>query len=507
MAIGDITPIDADVIIAGIRGDVKMIRKDGSPTFYAVQCDTANLTTLASASVDAAGNIVMNGTSDIANRQGTAGFRAWVNGDIFVFGAADPGYANEMVHTYSITDAGVITALIDDQVVRAASSFRSTLSSHSYRLTNSYLLVYSDSTTPAYRIQTVQVSDAGAIIGLIDTATWANAGVGVDQRCSLRWLYGTIYGVAYASSTRTLRLRTFNVTEWGIITFIADIELDPAIAGVLNAYVPTMCPLRHPLRFACASRRDSDANIVLYTFEITTAGVPSLIESLVIAPCVGTSGYDIGMEYVTHDIVVMKWYDSDGAGTSDGWRSIQIDSHGHIGAILFTQTISAPATRHYGYYIEKHINNIYIEGRARLPVDGGNPHLVTFSVEEDPIVAATVTTLPATGINYHLGTLNGILTADGGDALVCGFNWGPTPALGNTVTLPGFFLTGDALTANLTGLASSTTYWFQAFATGTLGTVTGAILSFTTFNHGPGPAPPAPGIGIQVLTLPATNIY
>ena len=93
-------------------------------------------------------------------------------------------------------------------------------------------------------------------------------------------------------------------------------------------------------------------------------------------------------------------------------------------------------------------------------------------------------------------TLHGYLDDDGGIACDCGFEWGPTIALGNTTPTVSC-VTGDSFSYTLTGLDPTTTYYFRAFATNPAGTSYGAILQFTTL---------VDTAVIDVMTLPATHI-
>lgn len=89
-------------------------------------------------------------------------------------------------------------------------------------------------------------------------------------------------------------------------------------------------------------------------------------------------------------------------------------------------------------------------------------------------------------------TLNGYLDDDTGETCDCGFEWGETPALGNTTPTQSC-TTGTAFSFVLTGLTPGETYYFRAFATNSAGTGYGDILSFTVRT-------------VSVMTLPATNI-
>lgn len=97
--------------------------------------------------------------------------------------------------------------------------------------------------------------------------------------------------------------------------------------------------------------------------------------------------------------------------------------------------------------------------------------------------APTVTTNAETNVAVTSATLNGEITATGGENSTSrGFAWGTTSDLSTSVattTESGSFGTGTFST-NISGLKSGTTYYFRAYATNTGGTGYGAIDNFTT---------------------------
>ncbi|GAI58479.1 unnamed protein product, partial [marine sediment metagenome] len=95
------------------------------------------------------------------------------------------------------------------------------------------------------------------------------------------------------------------------------------------------------------------------------------------------------------------------------------------------------------------------------------------------IVAPTVTTNPATNVVANSATLKGTLTADGGEACECGFEWGETVPYDNT-TEPESKTTGQTFSQAIGGLVPGTTYHFRAFATNAAGTRYGSDRTFTT---------------------------
>ena len=94
-----------------------------------------------------------------------------------------------------------------------------------------------------------------------------------------------------------------------------------------------------------------------------------------------------------------------------------------------------------------------------------------------PAPAPTVTTTAATNVSINAATLNGTITIPGGATVTAkGFKWKTTAASDFTTE----YISGDALTFNLTGLTSSTSYTYLAFAVYDNGTVLGEEVSFTT---------------------------
>ncbi len=98
-------------------------------------------------------------------------------------------------------------------------------------------------------------------------------------------------------------------------------------------------------------------------------------------------------------------------------------------------------------------------------------------------IAPTVTTSPVSSIASTTATGNGLLTALGTpNPTSCGVCWNTTgaPTTANNKVDNGAVSTTGALTASMTGLTASTTYYVRAYATNTAGTSYGAVVSFTT---------------------------
>ncbi|MBH8567410.1 putative Ig domain-containing protein [Microvirga sp. STS02] len=99
--------------------------------------------------------------------------------------------------------------------------------------------------------------------------------------------------------------------------------------------------------------------------------------------------------------------------------------------------------------------------------------------------APTVTTAAATGITINSAVLGGNVTADGGDAVtargVVYSSTATTPAIGGGGVTQAANGTGTgAFSATISSLTPGTTYYVRAYATNSVGTSYGAVVSFTT---------------------------
>jgi uncharacterized repeat protein (TIGR02543 family) len=148
-------------------------------------------------------------------------------------------------------------------------------------------------------------------------------------------------------------------------------------------------------------------------------------------------------------------------------------------------------------------SNVGTPGVFRWDVQGG-------VVKSTP----NVTSSAATSITSISATLNGSITFDGNDAIIeRGFVWStstnPTIAsnLGRIVST-----SGSPFNSTITGLNSSTTYHFRAYATNSVGTSYGLNLTFTTLavsvifngNGGSNPNTISQQIGTSFM-LPTSN--
>lgn len=134
----------------------------------------------------------------------------------------------------------------------------------------------------------------------------------------------------------------------------------------------------------------------------------------------------------------------------------------------YTVTATAP-----NYVLMATTNALHVSGA------GGTFQIVNFVANPVP----TTTTSTQTNVTSNAATLNGIINPNG--VTTSGwFEWGTDPTLATSnSTAPqalGSGTTNQALTADLSGLAANTTYYFRAVGMNSAGTSKGTILSFTT---------------------------
>jgi hypothetical protein len=97
-----------------------------------------------------------------------------------------------------------------------------------------------------------------------------------------------------------------------------------------------------------------------------------------------------------------------------------------------------------------------------------------------PIASATMTTGAATSVTADSATLNGTVTATGGDDPEVWFEYGEDTEYGMSTTVDGPYEAGDSYTAEITGLDCETTYHFKSFGSNSAGTGKGSDAEFTT---------------------------
>ncbi len=163
-------------------------------------------------------------------------------------------------------------------------------------------------------------------------------------------------------------------------------------------------------------------------------------------------------------------------GTSaslSGATNVTVGSRTATGAFSTALSGLSPVTT---YYFEAWANG---NGFARGAV-------VSFKTAGTP---PTVATNAATGITTSAATLNGATSSLGtASSVSVGFLWGTSSTLlGAANVTVGTQTVAGAFTAPVTGLASGTPYYFEAWANGD-GFATGSILSFTTATSATAPA-------------------
>lgn len=96
------------------------------------------------------------------------------------------------------------------------------------------------------------------------------------------------------------------------------------------------------------------------------------------------------------------------------------------------------------------------------------------------VTAPSVTTSAASSVGVSSATLNGNVTSDGGGTVTArGFYFGTNSNVTSNPTYGSGSGTGT-FSLNRTGLSSSTTYYFAAYATNSAGTTVGSTLNLTT---------------------------
>jgi len=174
---------------------------------------------------------------------------------------------------------------------------------------------------------------------------------------------------------------------------------------------------------------------------------------------------------------------------------VVITSNTYTSTGQYTSTVTGPTTT------QRIVMNG--QGRAEGTYYGdwwratGVDHLILIRTISSPNPPPTVHTLPATVITRTSAQLNGDVTSNG-SATTVWFEWGTDPNLATYSTTTsqsvGSGAVGQAVSANLTGLVTGTTYYFRIAASNAWGTSKGAVLSFI------------PGDRPTVTTLSETSV-
>ena len=435
---------------------------------------------------------------------------AHVSGNVFVvtyrgdIGGVDIRYC---IQTISINfTTGAITTIANSYLeYRYLANCNSLIN-----ISPNYFAVYYGSTDPSPnngKVSTFYVSDDGATITRIDNLTTDNDG-GAGTICHVS---GNVYAVSY--STLQGRLQTYEITDVGIITAIDFFEWFPTqifsgnlihISGTVFCIafydVLTFSPTFVTINIA----DDGTIGAVIddYTWPVQF-GIPRIghITGTIYAHVRGGSGNDgfmgtlsisdagvIGVmideyefnpgdchqpapTYIGADMVII-YYNDEGGIAHDQVDSIHVAADGAITHAIYDFITWPGGGYNYPGQVIIATEDLYVAAWDTI---------VTFSGDTvTPIATPSTTTNAATAIGPGVGTPNGTLDDDGGEACDCGFEWGETTDYDETPTSTQSRETGQTFTQELTGLTPDTTYHYRAIATNSAGSGYGADATFTT---------------------------
>jgi hypothetical protein len=130
---------------------------------------------------------------------------------------------------------------------------------------------------------------------------------------------------------------------------------------------------------------------------------------------------------------------------------------------------------------------------GNISITGGGATSITVAASGSGVnTAATVTTGAATNVTYSSATLPGNITTTGCGTLTSyGIEYSTTTGFvnGTGTQVTGSNLSGSSFTVDLSGLTQTTTYYYKAYVTTSVGTSYSSQSSFTTTAI---PVPPAP---------------
>ena len=172
--------------------------------------------------------------------------------------------------------------------------------------------------------------------------------------------------------------------------------------------------------------------------------------------------------------------DNDDGGSALEVSSFTGASHGEV-----TMAVGAGSTGSFTYtptlanFVGDDSFTYVAEDTQPSPATSGST-TVTIHVADVP----TTTTLAASGIGDTAATLHGTVNARSADTTVA-FCWGTAPDLAGCIAAaatesPVLGIADTSVSLDLATLATGTTYYFRVSATNAVGTVNGAIVSFTT---------------------------
>jgi PKD repeat protein len=119
--------------------------------------------------------------------------------------------------------------------------------------------------------------------------------------------------------------------------------------------------------------------------------------------------------------------------------------------------------------------------RATLTIVGGDGATTSASARTTVVDRAlpTARTGAATNVGATTATLNAHVVPNS-DAITARFRWGTDPANLDRFTTKRSLPRESDFSADLTGLAPSTTYYYEVVAVNALGKTTGSVFSFVT---------------------------
>ncbi len=240
-----------------------------------------------------------------------------------------------------------------------------------------------------------------------------------------------------------------------------------------------------------------DANTTYYfrayatdEFGTVYGEVMDFTTSSVVAPTVST----LAVSEITYTTVTLA-----GSITSDGGASVTECGFRYSTSPMFGsyETLTCQSVSSNFAYSLNGLNagtTYYVKAYATNSIGTAFGEVQSFTTES--YLAPAVTTLAASGITVASATLNGTVVSNGGAEITeRGFVYSTSPLFSTSSTV-----TSDSETysfsANIAELTPSTTYYYKAYATNSVGTTYGEILNFTTLAIG----------NPSVETYAATNV-
>ncbi len=421
---------------------------------------------------------------------------------------------NGTIQTYSISALGVIAPIDTYQFSATCSAGVAYLLHISGTI---YAIIFSDAAA-AKKVLTIDVADDGTITGApIATFTFYTGGT---LRTPLLHVSGTTYAICLQSATGMM-INTMSISNDG--TTISNIDTDDdAMGGNINGDFKQVSTETY-----VACRNDIAHNTIIRTYNISDSGIITLLDSedldgvgggyLIRAVKVGiftdytifAFSYDIttggirrertiqlnndgtiGAVIDTDDTIWAGLYTPDciirlfsdiylcayanavGAGLV---RTIHISSDGTIGTIEDTLSLNVgPATSLNIIRCNDEVYGCFLSGNGAT-----SGTIYTYGLTES---VPDITTLPATLIKVKTAQANGTLNDDGGQITTYGFDYGLDTTYGTTVTIGSGNTNYVPIDFDMafSVLRRATWYHYRAFGTNNKGTTYGADEVFRT---------------------------